>query len=68
MLGQKSATLTRPSLFHYTADPKMLQVMAKDVFKMVTSGKLKIQKPTEYKLAEAGRAHADLAGRKTTVR
>lgn len=66
MLGTKSASLTRPSLFHYSANPKTLQVMAADVFKMVTSGKLKIQKPSEYKLAEVGRAHADLTGRKTT--
>lgn len=66
MLGAKSASLTRPTLFHYSADNKALQVMAADVFKMVTSGKVKIQKPTEYKLAEAGRAHADLTGRKTT--
>jgi NADPH:quinone reductase len=66
ILGAKSASLTRPTLFHYTADPKALQAMAADVFKIVRSGKVKIQKPAEYKLGEAGRAHADLTGRKTT--
>ncbi len=66
MLGAKSASLTRPTLFHYTAAPKDLQAMAADVFRIVRSGKVKIQKPTEYKLADAARAHADLTGRKTT--
>ncbi len=66
MLGAKSASLTRPTLFHYTADAKALQAMAKDVFKVVMSGAVKIQKPAEYKLADAARAHADLTSRKTT--
>jgi NADPH:quinone reductase len=66
MLAAKSASLTRPTLFQYAIDRKSLQAMAADVFKVVASGKVKIQKPREYKLSEAGRAHADLAGRKTT--
>lgn len=66
MLGAKSASLTRPSLFHYAVDQKTLGAMAKDVFKVVASGKVKILKPKEYKLADAGKAHADLTGRKTT--
>jgi NADPH:quinone reductase len=66
MLAAKSASLTRPTLFQYAIDAKSLQAMAADVFKMVISGKVKIQKPNEYKLADAGKAHADLAGRKTT--
>jgi NADPH:quinone reductase len=66
MLGAKSASLTRPTLFQYTADSKALQAMAKDVFKVVESGAVKIQKPKEYKLSEAAAAHADLTGRKTT--
>jgi NADPH:quinone reductase len=66
MLGAKSATLSRPSLFHYTADAKALQAMAKDVFKAVVSGVIRIQKPKEYALADAGKAHDDLAGRRTT--
>jgi NADPH:quinone reductase len=66
MLAAKSASLTRPTLFHYTAKAADLQANAKDVFKMVTSGKLKIKKPAEYKLADAAKAHIDLTGRKTT--
>jgi NADPH:quinone reductase len=66
MLSAKSASLTRPTLFQYAIDARSLQAMAKDVFRMVASGKVKIQKPKEYKLADAGKAHADLAGRKTT--
>jgi NADPH:quinone reductase len=66
ILGQKSASLTRPTLFQYAIDSKSLQAMAKDVFKVVESGVVKIQKPKEYKLADAASAHADLTGRKTT--
>jgi NADPH:quinone reductase len=66
MLSAKSASLTRPTLFHYTADAKDLQAMAKDLFKVVESGAVKIQKAKEYKLADAALAHADLTGRKTT--
>jgi NADPH:quinone reductase len=66
MLGQKSASLTRPTLFQYAIDAKSLQAMANDVFKVVESGAVKIQKPKEYKLADAAMAHQDLTGRKTT--
>jgi NADPH:quinone reductase len=66
LLAAKSASLTRPTLFQYAIDAKSLQAMAKDVFKVVTSGVVKIQKPAEYKLAEAAKAHLDLTGRKTT--
>ncbi len=66
MLAAKSASLTRPTLFQYAIDAKSLQAMAKDVFKVVMSGVVKIQKPAEYKLADAAKAHLDLTGRKTT--
>lgn len=66
MLSTKSMSLTRPTLFQYTATRAELLANARDVFKVVTSGVVRIQKPAEYRLADAARAHVDLASRKTT--
>ena len=66
MLASKSMSLTRPTLFQYTATRPELLANARDVFKAVMSGALKIQKPQEYRLADAAQAHIDLAARKTT--
>lgn len=65
-LAPRSASLTRPTLFHYTADPANLRKMARDLFAVVTSGAVKVQKPAEYKLRDAAKAHEDLTSRKTT--
>ncbi len=65
MLGSKSATLSRPSLFHYTATRPELLANAREVFRMVGSGAIVIKPPTVYPLADAARAHADLVGRRT---
>jgi NADPH:quinone reductase len=65
-LVSKSASLTRPTLFHHIGTKTELQATAKDVFKAVLDGVLKIQKPAEYRLADAAQAHRDLEGRKTT--
>lgn len=65
-LSAKSASLTRPTLFHYVATRKELLANAKDVFEAVASGTVKIQKPKEYPLKQVAQAHADLTGRKTT--
>jgi len=61
-----SLYLTRPSLGAYTATRKDLEASAKSLFKMVKSGKVKIAIDQRYPLAEAGQAHTDLEGRKTT--
>jgi NADPH:quinone reductase len=66
MLAARSASVTRPTLFHYTATRPELLANARDVFKAVMSGVLKIQKPAEYRLKDAAQAHIDLANRKTT--
>lgn len=65
-LAAKSASLTRPGLYHYIATRKELLANAKDVFAVVADGTVKIQKPQEYMLKDAAKAHKDLAGRKTT--
>lgn len=66
ILAARSASLTRPTLFHYTLERPALLRMARDVFNVVLSGKVKIQKPFEYALKDAAKAHEALAGRKTT--
>ncbi|MEI8146917.1 MAG: quinone oxidoreductase [Alphaproteobacteria bacterium] len=66
ILGAKSASLSRPTLFHYIATRKELLANAKDLFSVVKSGTVKIQKPIEYALKDVAQAHKDLASRKTT--
>ncbi|MFN3853202.1 MAG: quinone oxidoreductase family protein [Phreatobacter sp.] len=66
ILSPKSASLTRPTLFHYIATRKELLANAADVFAAVKDGVVKVQKPKEYALKDAAAAHKDLAGRKTT--
>jgi NADPH2:quinone reductase len=66
ILAAKSASLTRPTLFHYTATRKDLVASANDVFAVIKDGTVKIQKPKEYALKDVAKAHKDLTGRKTT--
>jgi NADPH:quinone reductase len=64
--GDRSLYLTRPSLGAYTANRKELEASAKSLFRMVTSGKVKIAIDQRYPLAQAPQAHRDLESRKTT--
>jgi NADPH2:quinone reductase len=67
VLGAKgSLFLTRPSLMSYTATRKDLEASAKALFKVVRSGKVKIQIDQTYPLQDAAQAHRDLESRKTT--
>ncbi|MSP95938.1 MAG: quinone oxidoreductase [Betaproteobacteria bacterium] len=67
ILAQKgSLFLTRPSLVNYTASRADLDETAQSLFDIVASGKVKIEVTGSYKLADAGQAHRDLEGRKTT--
>jgi NADPH2:quinone reductase len=47
-------------------DRASAQAMADDLFAMVTSGKVKVPVERRYPLAEAAKAHRDLAARLTT--
>jgi NADPH:quinone reductase len=66
LLSTKSATISRPVLFHYTADPGQLNIIASNVFSMVQSGKLNVAVNHRYPLANAALAHQDLEASKTT--
>jgi NADPH2:quinone reductase len=61
-----SLFLTRPTLAHYIATHEELEQRAGSVLGSIARGELKLRIEHEYPLAEAGTAHADLAGRRTT--
>ena len=66
-LSQKgSLFITRPTLAHYTATREELEWRANDVLQSIARGELKLRIHKVYPLAEAGQAHRDLEGRKTT--
>jgi NADPH:quinone reductase len=67
ILAQKgSLYLTRPTLFHYIATREQLEQSAGELFKMVSSGKVKIEVKQRFALKDAAEAHRQLEGRKTT--
>ena len=61
-----SLYLTRPTLAHYIADRAELLWRAGDVFDWIAKGELDVRVGAEYPLADAARAHEDLAARRTT--
>ncbi len=65
-LAPKCLYLTRPTLFVYTAERRDLLANAREVFRMVESGVVRIKPPATYALKDAAQAHRDLTGRKTT--
>lgn len=67
LLGAKgSLFLTRPTLMTYTASRQDLVATAEDLFAVVRSGAVTIDIKQTYPLANAGEAHRDLEGRKTS--
>jgi NADPH:quinone reductase len=61
-----SLFLTRPTLVHYVADRAELLWRAGDLFEWIAQGQLDVRIGGEYPLADAARAHEDLAARRTT--
>ena len=66
MLAKKSATLSRPMVFHYTRDRETLLKMSNELFSIVASGKMVAPVPIKLPLREASKAHELLASRKLT--
>jgi NADPH2:quinone reductase len=67
LLAQKgSLFLTRPTLAHYSANREELLWRAGDVLGWIAAGKLKLHIYKTWPLAQAGDAHRELEGRKTT--
>ncbi len=63
---KSSLYITRPSLMPHTASRANLEEISRDLFKMVGSGKVKINIEQRYGLADTAQAHRDLESRKTT--
>jgi NADPH:quinone reductase len=61
-----SLFLTRPTLGDYIADRAELEWRAGDLFGWIADGELDVRIGETYPLADAARAHADLAARRTT--
>ena len=59
-LIEKSATFSRPVLFHYTADPQRLAEMAGRLWSMLAAGKVRATIGARYRLAAAADAHRAL--------
>ncbi|MCG7503686.1 quinone oxidoreductase family protein [Mesorhizobium retamae] len=67
LLAQKGSLFaTRPTLFVYNAKREDLETSAKALFDVVLNGIVEIKINQTYALKDAGRAQADLEGRKTT--
>jgi len=65
-LSSKSGTLSRPVLFHYTAQRAVLQEIAGNVFKALRDQTIRVELRHRYPLAAAAEAHRDLEARRTT--
>jgi NADPH:quinone reductase-like Zn-dependent oxidoreductase len=65
-LTAKSGTLSRPVLFHFTAERAILNDMAGNVFNALRDGILRAHVRHRYPLAAAADAHRDLEARRTT--
>jgi NADPH2:quinone reductase len=64
--GGGSLFVTRPTLGHYVTDRAELLQRSGDLFDWIAKGELDVRIGAEYPLADAPRAHADLAARATT--
>jgi NADPH:quinone reductase-like Zn-dependent oxidoreductase len=65
-LGSKSGTLSRPVLFHYTAERAVLKDMAERTFAALRTGTIRIELRHRYPLAAAAEAQRELEARRTT--
>ena len=63
-----SLFLTRPTLYHYVVEREELEQAAKELFDVVTSGKVKIEVKQSFALKDAAEAHRALEARKTQGR
>ena len=67
ILSQKgSLFVTRPTLATHLVSRSRYEESAKELFRLVSSGKIRIEVTRRYRLEEAAQAHEDLAGRRTT--
>jgi NADPH:quinone reductase-like Zn-dependent oxidoreductase len=65
-LTARSATLSSPVVFHYTADPAEQRGMARNLFRMLEAGVLRVTVGQRFPLASAAEAHRALEARRTS--
>ncbi|HYF57982.1 MAG TPA: quinone oxidoreductase [Burkholderiaceae bacterium] len=65
-LAARSITLSRPVLFHYTADPRRLAEMSARLFDAIERGWLTVRVGGRWPLSDAAEAHRALEARATT--
>jgi NADPH2:quinone reductase len=65
-LSAKSITMTRPVLFHYTAERAQLNQIAGRMFEALRQGTITVDLKHRYPLGAAAEAHRDLEARRTT--
>lgn len=65
-LSARSTSVTRPMLFHYTAETAARDAMAGELFKAIAEGAVRVEAPRLYPLANAADAHRALEARATT--
>jgi NADPH2:quinone reductase len=66
LASKGSLFVTRPTLGTHVVPRSRLEASAEELFDLMMKGKIKVEIDQRYALAEAAKAHADLAGRKTT--
>ena len=67
LLAQKGSLFaTRPTLFTYMADRARAERMARELFRVVARGDVKVSVSRRWPLAEASSAHRALEARETT--
>ena len=66
LAAKGSLYVTRPTLGSYVAKDSEFKETAQDLIDIVKSGKVKININQRYALADAAKAHEDLAARRTT--
>ena len=65
-LASRSVTLSRPNYGHYTDTAAKLKLQTDRLFAALQARVLVAERPRTYALADAGAAHGDLEGRRTT--
>jgi len=66
LAAKGSLFVTRPTLGTHVVPRSRLEASAKELFDMMVSGKVKVEIDQRYALADAAKAHVDLASRRTT--
>jgi NADPH2:quinone reductase len=66
LAAKGSLFVTRPTLATHAVPRSRLEASAEELFDMMVSGKIKVEIDQRYALADAAKAHVDLASRRTT--